>query len=61
MSDAIIKVLAWSFGALIVTFLLSYPFMILWNECLVPAVPAIKEVSWMQMWGLSFLFKQIFT
>jgi hypothetical protein len=44
-------------------FLLSYPLMLLWNGCLVPAVPVLNEVEWIQMWGIlvlfGFLFKSI--
>jgi hypothetical protein len=46
---------------LFVGFLLSWPLMLLWNGCLVPAVPSVHEVGWLQMWGIailcSFLFK----
>lgn len=40
---------------LFVSFLVSYPLMWLWNGCLVPAIPGIEEVSWLQMWGISIL------
>jgi hypothetical protein len=46
--------------ALFVSFLLSYPVMLLWNECLVPAVTILREVSWLQMWGISVLFAILF-
>lgn len=39
--------------------LVSYPLMLLWNYCLVPAIPAIQEVGWLQMWGLMVLFQII--
>ena len=42
-------------GILLVSFLLSYPAMLLWNLCLVPAVPALAEVGWLQMWGIATL------
>ena len=51
--------------ALIVIFglLLSLPVMLLWNLCLVPAVPGVLEIGWLQAWGLmilcGFLFKPI--
>ena len=53
------------FTALILGVLLglivSYPIMILWNNCLVGAVAGINEIGWFQAWGLSllsgFLFK----
>ena len=41
--------------------LLSLPVYFLWNGCLVGAIDGIKEVTWLQAWGLmilsSFLFK----
>ena len=51
--------------ALIVVFglLLSLPVMLLWNLCLVPAIPGIAEIGWLQAWGImilcGFLFKPI--
>ena len=45
----------------LLSFLLSWPIMMLWNGCLVGAVAGANEVSWMQAWGLTilcgFLFK----
>ena len=40
--------------------LISFPMMLLWNGCLVPAVPAVHEVGWLQMWGLMILFGFLF-
>ena len=40
---------------LFISFLLSWPVMMLWNECLMPAVTGIKEIGWMQAWGISTL------
>lgn len=37
------------------SFVLSWPVMMLWNGCLVDAVPAVKEISWLQGWGISIL------
>ena len=41
--------------------LLSLPVMWLWNGCLVPAIPGINEIGWLQAWGIlvlcGFLFK----
>ena len=42
------------------SFLLSWPVYMLWNGCLVDAVEGVKEVSWLQAWGLSFLFGILF-
>lgn len=47
-------------GALFVSFLLSWPVMLLWNECLVPAVDGVKQIGWLQAWGLQFLINMLF-
>jgi hypothetical protein len=47
-------------GALFVAFLLAWPVMMLWNGCLVPAVSGVKEISWLQAWGLQFLINMLF-
>jgi hypothetical protein len=40
---------------------ISYPFMLLWNYCLVPAVTVLTEVTWLQAYGIlvasGFMFK----
>ena len=47
---------------LAVSFLLSWPVYMLWNGCLVDAVTGVKEVTWLQAWGITilcnFLFKK---
>jgi hypothetical protein len=51
--------------ALIVVFglLLSLPVMLLWNAALVPAIPGLVQIGWLQAWGImilcGFLFKPI--
>ena len=47
-------------GALFVSFLLSWPVMMLWNGCLVPAVDGVKQIGWLQAWGLQFLINMLF-
>ena len=39
---------------------LSFPIMLLWNYCLVPAVPIVTEITWLQAWGLFVLFGILF-
>lgn len=41
---------------LFLSFVLSWPVMTLWNGCLVGAIDGVKEVTWLQAWGLQFLF-----
>ena len=43
-----------------ISFLLSWPVMMLWNECLVSAVDGIKEIGWLQAWGIQFLYAALF-
>lgn len=55
-------------GVAIVVFvglLFSLPVMWLWNAALVPAIPGIKTIGWVQAWGIlmlcGFLFKPMTT
>lgn len=61
MSNIIITVVGIIALVLAVSFLLSWPVMMLWNGCLVGAIDGVHEVSWLQAWGISvlcgFLFK----
>lgn len=43
-----------------VSFMLSWPVYMLWNGCLVDAVQGVKEVTWLQAWGINFLFGILF-
>jgi hypothetical protein len=45
---------------LFISFLLSWPVMALWNGCFVGAIEGVKEISWLQAWGLQFLFALLF-
>ena len=40
--------------------LFSYPVMLLWNGCLVPAIDGVKEIGLLQAWGLMILFGILF-
>ena len=42
------------------SFVLSWPVYALWNGCLVDAVSGVKEITWMQAWGLNVLFGILF-
>lgn len=44
----------------ILSFLLSWPVMWLWNNALVGAVTGVNEVSWLQAWGISILSSFLF-
>jgi hypothetical protein len=54
---SIITVIA---GLFFLSFLLSWPVMMLWNGCLVGAVDGVQEITWLQAWGLQFLFALLF-
>jgi hypothetical protein len=60
MKVTVIAGLATLLGLLMISFLLSWPVMMLWNGCLVPAVEGAKEVSWLQAWGIQVLFGVLF-
>lgn len=47
-------------GVLVLSFLLSWPVMMLWNGCLVDAIPGVHEISWLQAWGLNILCRILF-
>jgi hypothetical protein len=54
-TNALIKITALIFALILLALLLSYPAMLLWNGCLVPAIPALAPVSWLQMFGIQVL------
>lgn len=39
---------------------LSLPVMLLWNWCLIPAIPGVKAIGWFQAWGILILFGFLF-
>ena len=39
---------------------MSWPVMMLWNGCLVDAVSGIKEIGWLQAWGILVLCGMLF-
>jgi hypothetical protein len=45
---------------LFLSFVLSWPVMMLWNGCFVGAIDGVREVTWLQAWGLQFLFALLF-
>jgi len=57
--DKLIGALLMVLGALAIavglSFLLSWPLYMLWNGCLVNAVSGVKEITWMQAWGINIL------
>jgi hypothetical protein len=53
--DKLIVILLAIAASLFFSFLMSWPVMMLWNSCLVDAVAGVKEITWLQGWGLSIL------
>lgn len=64
MADAIVKLIAVIVGfvllVVVIGLLMSWPVMMLWNACLVPAVAGLKEIGWLQAWGILVLFGILF-
>lgn len=60
ISELVGKIIIIIAVALLLSFLLSWPVMMLWNGCLVPAVTGLSEVSWLQAWGISVLCGLLF-
>ena len=44
----------------LVSFLLSWPVWMLWNGCLVDAISGVRNITWLQAWGISILFGFLF-
>ena len=40
---------------LVVTLMISFPAMLLWNAALVPAISILNPVDWVQMWCIVML------
>lgn len=38
-----------------ISFLLAWPFMILWNGCLVGAITGVNLIGWSQAWGIALM------
>ena len=44
----------------ILSFILVWPVMALWNGCLVGAVDGVHQITWLQAWGISILCSFLF-
>lgn len=54
------KIIGLIAGILFLSFLMSWPVMMLWNGCLVGAIDGVREIGWLQAWGLQFLVNLMF-
>jgi hypothetical protein len=60
MKITVIAAIAAILTLLLISFLLAWPVMALWNDCLVPAVDGTREIGWLQAWGIQVLFGILF-
>jgi hypothetical protein len=60
LTKAFVTVVSGILFLIFLSFLLSWPVYMLWNGCLVDAVEGVKQVTWLQAWGLNFLFGILF-
>jgi hypothetical protein len=63
MDDVIkaVMVVVVALGALVgISLLLSIPVWLLWNGCLVGAIDGVREITWLQSWGIMILFGFLF-
>lgn len=44
----------------LLSFILAWPVMALWNGCLVGAVDGVHQITWLQAWGISILCSFLF-
>ena len=58
--DKLIVVVAGIGFFVLVSLLFSLPVYWLWNGCLVSAIDGVKEITWLQAWGLNILFSFLF-
>lgn len=54
---AVVVVLA---VVVIVGLVLSFPLMLLWNGCVVPAINGVQEITWLQAWGIMIVSNILF-
>lgn len=57
---SVMYVLVFVLSVIAFGFLLSWPVMVLWNECLVGAVAGVAKIGWTQAWGILILCGLLF-
>lgn len=60
LTEAVVTIISGIVFLVVVSFLLSWPVYMLWNGCLVGAIDGVKEVTWLQAWGINFLSGMLF-
>jgi hypothetical protein len=58
--DKVLVVLGGFVFLVFLSLLLSLPMMWLWNSCLVGAVDGVREIGWLQAWGINILCNCLF-
>ena len=58
--ELLVRFLSLLIVGVVVGAIVSFPVMLLWNSCLVPAVPGAKEVAWLQAWGIMIMVQLMF-
>ena len=60
VSLAALAILGGLAAYVVVALIMCYPVMLLWNNCLVPAVNGINSITWLQAVGITFLSSLLF-
>ena len=60
MQSALFKVIGGLALVLAFSFLFSWPIYMLWNLCLVGAIDGVREIGWLQAWGIAILSGLLF-
>lgn len=62
--EALIKIVGTIVGivgmVVILGLVMSWPVMMLWNGCLIDAVSGVREIGWLQAWGILVLCGLLF-
>lgn len=56
MEKTLGTILAVIFVAALISIIVAFPIMWLWNVCLVPAIPMLAKITFWQALGIKFLF-----
>lgn len=61
MKSTVLGVVLVALGlSVLVSALVSIPVYFLWNGCLVGAIDGVKEITWLQGWGITLLSNIMF-
>lgn len=60
LTKAFVTIVSGVLFLVFLSFVFSWPVYMLWNGCLVDAVEGVKQVTWLQAWGINFLCGMLF-